>query len=78
MPRLKKHYLVISCTGCNRLLLAASDKKTRTCPYCGEHVKMADARTIFQSENPNEAREALREAKVKINGSISAGREHSR
>jgi DNA-directed RNA polymerase subunit RPC12/RpoP len=77
MP-LKKRYLVIPCTNCKRLLLAASDKKTRTCPYCGERVKMGNAQIIFQSEDPSEAREALQEAKAQLKSNISADSEHSR
>jgi len=78
MPRLKKHYLVIACTRCKRLLLATADKKTRTCPYCGKRVKMGDAPTLFQSENPDEARAALREAKVQFKSKVSADNENSR
>lgn len=75
---MKKYYVVISCTGCKRLLLATSEKKTRTCPYCGVHVKMANTQTIFQSENSDEARQALREAKVRIGSKVQADSEHSR
>ena len=78
MPRLKKVYLVISCTNCKRLLLATSDKKSRTCPYCGERVKMADTHVLFQSENRNESQEALREAKTRLKTGVSADSERSR
>jgi DNA-directed RNA polymerase subunit RPC12/RpoP len=66
MPRLKKQYLVVPCANCKRLLLASSDKKTRTCPYCGERMKIGDAQIIFQSQNPSEAREALQDAKTRL------------
>jgi DNA-directed RNA polymerase subunit RPC12/RpoP len=78
MPGLKKDYLVIPCTNCKRLLLATSDKKTRTCPYCGERVKIGNAQILFQSENRNEVREALREAKIQLKSKVSADSEHSR
>jgi RNA polymerase subunit RPABC4/transcription elongation factor Spt4 len=78
MPRVKKHYLVISCTNCKRLLLATADRKTRTCPYCGERVKTEYAPALFQSENPDEARAALREAKVQIKSKVPADSENSR
>ena len=64
MPNPKKHYLVVACTRCGRLLLAASDKKTRSCPYCGRRVKIENARVIARSENAREARLVLQEAKA--------------
>jgi len=78
MPRFKKQYLVISCTKCKRILLATSDKKTRTCPYCGERVKMEDTQTLFQAENPEEARAALREARARSKSGVPAGSGGSR
>ncbi len=64
MPNLKKHYLVVACTSCGRFLLAASDKRTRTCAYCGKRVKIEDARVIARSEDAREARLVLRDAKA--------------
>ncbi|MGA8905766.1 MAG: DUF1922 domain-containing protein [Candidatus Bathyarchaeia archaeon] len=64
MPTPKKHYLVVACTRCSRLLLAVSDKRTRSCPYCGRRVNVEDARIIARSENPKKARLALQEAKT--------------
>jgi len=75
MARLKKHYLVIACTNCKRLLLGTSDKKSRTCPYCGVRVKMENAQVIFESENSKEARVALRDAKTRLKSSVSADSE---
>jgi DNA-directed RNA polymerase subunit RPC12/RpoP len=63
VPNPKKHYLMVACTRCGRLLLAASDKKTRSCPYCGRRVKIENARLIARSENAREARLVLQEAK---------------
>ena len=64
MSKPKKNYLVVACTNCGRLLLAVSDKKTRSCPYCGRRVKLKDARFIARSENPKEARQVLQETKT--------------
>jgi DNA-directed RNA polymerase subunit RPC12/RpoP len=65
MPTPKKHYLVVECSNCKRFLLAASDKKTRTCPYCGKRVKLEDARIAAKSESSEEARLALQELKLR-------------
>jgi DNA-directed RNA polymerase subunit RPC12/RpoP len=62
--KLKKQYLVVACTRCGRLLLAVSDKKTRTCPYCGHRVKLGEARVVTRSENPKKARLVLQETKT--------------
>ncbi|MGA2789896.1 MAG: DUF1922 domain-containing protein [Candidatus Bathyarchaeia archaeon] len=64
MSKPKKNYLVVACTNCGRLLLAVSDKKTRSCPYCGRRVNLEDARLIARSEKPKEARRVLQEAKT--------------
>lgn len=66
MPTLskpKKQYLVVECTKCGRYLLAASNSKTRTCPYCGKRVSLEDARVAAKSEKPEEARAALQQLK---------------
>jgi DNA-directed RNA polymerase subunit RPC12/RpoP len=65
MPNPKKNYLVVECSNCKRFLLAASDKKTRTCPYCGKRVKLEDARIAAKSESSEEARLALQELKLR-------------
>lgn len=67
MPNPKKHYLVVECSNCRRFLLAASDKKTRTCPYCGKRVKLEDVRIVAKSESAEEARLALQEIKLHEN-----------
>lgn len=68
MPNPKRHYLVVECTNCRRFLLGASDKKTRTCPYCGKRVKMSDASVLAKSESAEEARAVLQESKLKKRG----------
>jgi len=64
LPKPGKEYLVLACTNCGRLLLAVSDRKTRTCPYCGKRVRAEDAKVVTRSENPKEARRVLQEAKT--------------
>jgi DNA-directed RNA polymerase subunit RPC12/RpoP len=65
MPKPGKQYLVVECLNCKRFLLAASNKKTRTCPYCGKRVKLEDARVVGKSESAYEARTILQELKAK-------------
>ena len=65
MPKPRKHYIVVGCSNCRRFLLAASDKKTRTCPYCGRRVNLEDARIVAKSESAEEARRLLQELKVR-------------
>jgi len=60
----KKHYLVLECSGCRRFLLATSDKKTRTCPYCGKRVSLENARVFIRSEKAADARMVLQEMKM--------------
>jgi len=59
-----RYYVVMACTNCSRLLLSTSDKKTRTCPYCGKRVRADDAKIIVRSESAKEARRVLQEAKT--------------
>lgn len=65
VPKPKKHYIVVECSKCRRFLLAASDKKTRTCPYCGKRLNLEDARIVAKSESAEEARRLLQELKVR-------------
>jgi RNA polymerase subunit RPABC4/transcription elongation factor Spt4 len=71
MPKPRKQYLVAECPNCKRFLLAASDKKTRTCPYCGKRVVTEKARVIAHSENAEEARLVLQELKFQERGGKS-------
>jgi DNA-directed RNA polymerase subunit RPC12/RpoP len=64
MPKQRRHYLVLQCSNCKRFLLAASDKRTRTCPYCGKRLVVGDERVVARSENAEEARLVLQELKV--------------
>jgi predicted RNA-binding Zn-ribbon protein involved in translation (DUF1610 family) len=72
LPKPKRHYLVVECSSCKRFLLAASDKKTRTCPYCGKRVVIEQARVVAHSENAEEARLVLQELKIEEHHSKSS------
>ena len=75
MIRVRKQYLVIACTNCSRLLLTTSDKKSRTCAYCGKRVKAEEARVEARSDNPKVARQFLQAAKTRSQSSVSANSE---
>ncbi len=57
--------LIITCTRCGGLLLAAEDKKTRTCPYCNSRIDIQKANKIASANSAIEASELLRELKSK-------------
>ncbi len=65
MPKPQKQYLVVECPNCKRFLLAASDKRTRTCVYCGKRLVVEDAREVARSEKAEEARLVLQEFKMR-------------
>jgi predicted RNA-binding Zn-ribbon protein involved in translation (DUF1610 family) len=65
MPNPKRYYLVVECTSCARFLLATSNKRTRSCPYCGKRVTLEDAKVLARSEEAEEARLALQELKIR-------------
>jgi DNA-directed RNA polymerase subunit RPC12/RpoP len=55
--------LIVVCSRCGGLLMAAVDQKTRTCPYCGSRVDVQKAKRIASAENAFVASEMLRELK---------------
>jgi DNA-directed RNA polymerase subunit RPC12/RpoP len=55
--------LIVACSRCGGLLMAAVDQKTRTCPYCGSRVDVRKAKRIASAENAFAASEMLRELK---------------
>jgi DNA-directed RNA polymerase subunit RPC12/RpoP len=55
--------LIVVCSRCGGLLMAAVDQKTRTCPYCGSRVDVRKAKRIASAENAFAASEMLRELK---------------
>jgi predicted RNA-binding Zn-ribbon protein involved in translation (DUF1610 family) len=69
----KKHVgstLIINCTHCGGLLLAAEDHKSRTCPYCGMHVEIRRANKVASAEDAFEASKLLRELKSKRQSNV--------
>jgi DNA-directed RNA polymerase subunit RPC12/RpoP len=57
--------LVIVCGRCGGFLLAKTEQKTRTCPYCGAKVDVEKAKTLASAENASKASEILKELKIK-------------
>ncbi|HXY83482.1 MAG TPA: DUF1922 domain-containing protein [Candidatus Saccharimonadales bacterium] len=67
----KKTYLVLECDKCGRYLLAPSNNKTRSCPYCGKRVAVGKARVLASSDNAVDARVSLQQLKLKKEDSSS-------
>jgi len=55
---------ILKCSVCRGLLLATSEQKTKTCPYCGECLHVNRCKKLAQSENVFEASEILRKLKI--------------
>jgi RNA polymerase subunit RPABC4/transcription elongation factor Spt4 len=55
--------LVIVCHNCGGLLLAKTEQKTRTCPYCGSTVVLQKARKLAVANTATEASAILRKMK---------------
>jgi len=55
--------LIVVCSRCGGLLMAADDQKTRTCPYCGSRVDVRRAKKVASAKNAFEASEILRDLK---------------
>lgn len=54
---------IIECTRCGGLLLAATDQKTRSCPYCGTSLDLRRVRQLASARSASEASEMLRKIK---------------
>jgi DNA-directed RNA polymerase subunit RPC12/RpoP len=55
--------LIVVCYKCGGLLLAKTEQKTRTCPYCGSTVILQKARKVASAESASEASAILRKLK---------------
>jgi len=55
--------VIVVCSCCGGLLMAAVDQKTRTCPYCGSRVNVQKAIHVASAENAFKASEMLRDIK---------------
>ncbi len=56
--------LIITCPKCTRLLLAKTDQKTRTCPYCGTQIATDRAKKIATAKDAREANTLLQKLKT--------------
>jgi uncharacterized Zn finger protein (UPF0148 family) len=56
--------LIVKCTKCGGLTLAAKDQKTKICPYCGTQINLQKARKIAAANSAMEASEMLRKLKA--------------
>jgi predicted RNA-binding Zn-ribbon protein involved in translation (DUF1610 family) len=56
-------FLIVTCTRCGGLLLAKSEQKTRTCPYCGGTVILEKARKLASANTAYEASAILQNLK---------------
>jgi DNA-directed RNA polymerase subunit RPC12/RpoP len=56
---------IIICTSCSGLLLATSNQKTRTCPYCNTRIDVRKAQKIASAKTALEASQMLRKLKSK-------------
>ena len=57
--------VIIVCSNCGGLLMAAVDQKSKACPYCGGRVNVQKAIRVASAENAFKASEILREIKRK-------------
>jgi DNA-directed RNA polymerase subunit RPC12/RpoP len=62
--------LIIVCSHCGGLLLAAEDKKTRTCPHCSKRIDVQKSVKIASAKDAFEASELLREIKRKRQSNV--------
>jgi len=59
------NYAVVACGKCGGYLLAKTDQKTRTCPYCGSKILLEKAKKVAFAKTANEASLLLRRIKEK-------------
>lgn len=58
-----RHILVVVCSGCGGFLLAKSEQRRRTCPYCGSKVAIDKAKKVGSAKTAQEASMILRKLK---------------
>lgn len=58
-------YVIVVCGKCGGYLLARSDQKTRTCPYCNSKVLLEKAKKMASADNASNASTLLRKLKEK-------------
>jgi len=57
--------IIVKCTRCGGLTLAANTQKTKRCPYCGANVNLQRAQHVAAAKTAMEASELLRKIKSK-------------
>jgi DNA-directed RNA polymerase subunit RPC12/RpoP len=57
--------LIIECSQCGGLFIAAANQKTKECPYCGTRIDVRKAKGLASTENAFEASKMLRILKSK-------------
>jgi DNA-directed RNA polymerase subunit RPC12/RpoP len=55
--------VIVKCTHCGGLVLAAKAQKTKLCPYCGTKINLLKAQKVAASNTALEASEILRKLK---------------
>ena len=55
--------LIVKCTKCGGLTLAARGQKTKVCPYCGIQINLLRAQKVAAANTALEASEILRRLK---------------
>ncbi|MBS7647923.1 MAG: DUF1922 domain-containing protein [Candidatus Bathyarchaeia archaeon] len=58
-------YVVVVCSKCGGYLLAKTDQKTRTCPYCSSKILMEKVQKVAAAKTAAEASVLLRRIKEK-------------
>jgi len=56
-------FLIVVCNRCGGFLLAKTEQKTRTCPYCGSKVELNKSKKVAVAKTAREASAILREIK---------------
>jgi DNA-directed RNA polymerase subunit RPC12/RpoP len=56
--------VIVVCSKCGGLLLAKTEQKTRSCPYCGTKVAIEKAKKLAQAKDAYEASTLLRKLKA--------------
>ncbi len=58
-------FLVVICNKCKKSLLAKENHKTRSCPYCGNHIKISNTKVIISTNDVTIAKDILKNYKEK-------------
>ena len=56
-------FLVVICNKCKKSLLANENYKTRSCPYCGNHIKISQTNVLTSTNDVAIAKDILQHYK---------------